>query len=140
MVIKLIKNKFALPAPLAVHLHLEKKGINKSGKNSKRAAKDHAELLEQDRLLLDPDLTLIDVCYIADYKFEAPLRLSFKFVRYDPSLNGRTQCESPATLLQQKKQFSVPWNGVSTTSNGHSCINGTVDYAKYKVSRTLYYI
>ncbi|XP_022691336.1 uncharacterized protein LOC111261803 isoform X2 [Varroa jacobsoni] len=60
-------------------------------------------------------------------------RLSFKFVRYDPSLNGRTQCESPATLLQQKKQFSVPWNGVSTTSNGHSCINGTVDYAKYKV-------
>lgn len=136
VVIKFIRNKFSPPPSLAVHIHLEKKGIGLCRKANKRqqGGLSHDDLVNKDRLLLDPDLTLIDVCYIADYKFEAPLRLSFKFVQFDPTLTSDIQLEASTTPIQQRKP--VARNAISSTMSNRSDTfkNSTVDYAKYRVS------
>ncbi|XP_018495833.1 uncharacterized protein LOC108864515 [Galendromus occidentalis] len=70
------------PLPtLVVHLILEQGGVG---------TRD-----APDRLLLDPDFTIFDVCYIAKYNLQGPLKLSFTFVQFDPeSFKDRRLLES----------------------------------------------
>ncbi|OQR74231.1 hypothetical protein BIW11_09207 [Tropilaelaps mercedesae] len=144
VIIKFIRTKLSPPASLNVHLHLETLNVNMSKLSSKAVIKDSKESNEdknKDRLLLDPDLTLIDVCYIADYKFEGPLKLSFKFVQFDPTLNSEVQTvyealkplESKSKGKVGSKQQGVNGKQVVIANGGVLSSGNNVQYGKYKI-------
>ncbi|XP_022670538.1 uncharacterized protein LOC111254199 [Varroa destructor] len=153
VIIKFVRNKFSPPASLAIHLHLEKVNVNKPklaylNKGVTKDSKDSNEDKDKDRLLLDPDLTLIDVCYIADYKFEGPLKLSFRFVEFDPSLGSKAKAlyeplaplepaksKSNSNLKQQQppRQQNVNGKHVFIANGGILSSGSNVQYGKYKV-------
>lgn len=113
------------PLPtLVVQLILEQKGVG-----TKSAP---------DCLVLDPDFTIFDVCYIARYNLQGPLKLSFTFVQFDPdSFKDKRLLESPAMSESSILKKSLNHRYKDDKINGDSSVANkavkNVQYTKVKV-------